>query len=306
MTGHNKKLYLLAMELRHIRYFVTAADELNLTRASNRLNITQPAISRIIRELELEVQAKLFTRHWDGLKLTPAGEAFLRPCRKILNECRNAVESVRRASAGPTTLNVGFILPSLSSFLGDALAKLSEKHPDLEVRVHELSPADQIDALRTREIDVAIFGNQREQIDNEFETIAIKKFELEVVLPGKHRLAERATLDLKELLDENFIGYAEKKFPSRNKKIAQVCMQAGFVPKFNYIASSIIEILGMIGLGKGVSLLPSDVANLPHSNVVFIPLNDQIEPIFITATWLPDNKNPALLYLLQYLKEGLS
>ena len=294
------------MELRHIRYFVAAADELNLTRASNRLNISQPAISRIIRELELEVQAKLFTRHWDGLQLTSAGEAFLRHCRKILNECQNAVESVRRASAGPTTLNVGFILPSLSSFLGDALSKLSEKHPDLEVRVHELSPADQIDALRTREIDVAIFGNQREQIDNEFETIAIKRFELEVVLPGKHRLAQRAALDLKELLDEDFIGYAEKKFPSRNKKITQVCMQAGFVPRFNYIASSIIEILGMIGLGKGVSLLPSDVANLPHSNVVFIPLNDQIEPIFITATWLPDNKNPALLYLLQYLKEGLS
>ncbi|WP_145025149.1 type 2 periplasmic-binding domain-containing protein [Geobacter argillaceus] len=64
----------------------------------------------------------------------------------------------------------------------------------------------------------------------------------------------------------------------------------------------------MIGLGKGISLLPTDVANLPHPNVVFIPLNDEIEPIFITATWLPGNKNPALLYLLQSLKgkEGLS
>ncbi len=259
------------MELRHIRYFVAAADELNLTRASTRLNITQPAISRIIRELELEVQAKLFTRHWDGLKLTPAGEAFLRHSRQILNECRNALDSVRRASAGPTTLNVGFILPSLSSFLGSSLSKLSEEHPELEVRVHELSPADQIDALRTREIDVAFFGNQREQIDDEFETIPIKKFEFEVVLPGKHRLAQRAALDLKELVDEDFIGYAEKKFPSRNKKIAKVCMQAGFAPKFSYIASSIIEILGMIGLGKGISLLPTDVANLPHPNVVFIP-----------------------------------
>ncbi len=290
------------MELRHIRYFVAAADELNLTRASARLNITQPAISRMIRELELELQARLFTRHWDGLQLTPAGEAFLRHCRRILNECRNAVDSVRRASAGPTALNVGFILPSLSSFLGSILSKLSEEHPELEVRVHELSPADQIDALRAREIDVAFFGNQREQLDDEFEAMPIMKFAFEVVLPGKHRLAQRASLDLKELVAENFIGYAEKKFPSRNKKITKVCMQAGFTPKFSYIASSIIEILGMIALGKGISLLPTDVANLPHPNVVFIPLNDEIEPIFITATWLPGNKNPALLHLLQYLK----
>lgn len=299
-------LYHCPMELRHIRYFVAAADELNLTRASLRLNVSQPAISSLIRDIESEVQAKLFTRHSHGLKLTPAGEAFLRHARLILNEYQNALNSVRHASAGPSTLNVGFILPSLSSFLGSVLSKLSEDHPDLQVQVHELSPADQFDALRIGEIDVAFFGNQREQTDNEFEMIPIKKFEFEVVLPGKHRLAQRAALDLKELAGEDFIGYAEKKFPSRNKKIAEVCMQAGFVPKFSYIASSIIEILGMISLGKGISLLPSDVANLPHPNAVFIPLNDRIEPVFITATWLPGNKNPALLCLLQHLKEGLT
>lgn len=294
------------MELRHIRYFVAAADELNLTRASTRLNVSQPAISSLIRDIESEVQAKLFTRHSHGLKLTPAGEAFLRHARLILNEYQNALNSVRRASVGPNTLNVGFILPSLSSFLGSFLSRLSEDHPELEVRVHELSPADQIDALRSREIDVAFFGNQREQTDKEFETIPIKKFKFEVVLPEKHRFAQRAALDLKELVDEDFIGYAEKKFPSRNKKIAKVCLQAGFVPKFTYIASSIIEILGMIGLGKGISLLPSDVANLPHPNVVFIPLNDEVESISITATWLPGNKNPALLYMLQCFKDGFS
>jgi len=293
------------MELRHIKYFVAAADELNLTKASNRLNITQPAISRIIRGIETEVQTKLFTRHWDGLQLTPAGGVFLRHCRRILNEYRNAMDSVRRA-AGPTILNIGFFAPSLTSFLGNFLSKLSEEHPEYEVRVHDLSPADQVDGLRTREIDVAFFGNQRVPIDNEFKTIQIKKFKFEVVLPGNHRLAQRDTLDLKELVDEDFIGYGERKFPGRNEKISEICKQGGFVPKFTYIASSIIEILGMIALGKGVSLLPSDVANLPHPNIVFISLNDEIEPFFIIATWLATNKNPALLYLLEYFKDAHS
>ena len=293
------------MELRHIRYFVLAAEELNLTRAANRLNITQPAISRIIREVETEVQTKLFTRHWDGLQLTPAGAVLLRHCRRILNEYQSAMDSVRRA-AGPTVLNIGFFAPSLTSFLGNFLSKLSEAHPEYEVRVHDLSPADQVDALRTREIDVAFFGNQRLPVDDEFKTVPIQKFTFEAVLPGKHRLAQRDALDLKELADEDFVGYGERKFPGRNAKIAEICQTAGFVPQFTYVASSIMEILGMIALGKGVSLLPSDVANLPHPSIVFVPLNDRIEPFFIIATWLPANKNPALLYLLEYFKDAPS
>lgn len=289
------------MELRHLRHFVAAAEELNLTRASQRLNISQPAVSRQIRELECELGSQLFVRQRFGLSLTPAGEKFFHSAQRILLDCEEAVRAFKEAASGSSELRIGFITTALSSFLGAALSRLNADHPGIDVTVHEMPPGDQITALRNRQIDVGFLGNPCDGLHAEFEMVVVKNVRLQAALPALHGLSQRAEIELEELKEDDFIGYLEDKFPGRNRTISDACAVSGFHPKFAFKAGSLMEAVGMIGLGKGVCLMPSDVIGLPHPNVVFIPLLDKLEPIRLAAAWLHTNTNTAIPKLLDCL-----
>ena len=293
------------MELRHLRYFAAAARELNLTRAANVLHISQPAISRLIRELECELGTPLFIRVRFGLKLTGAGETFLVYTQRILNDCEAAKMAVKEVTSERTELKVGFISTALGSFLGNAITRLSEDHPEVDVTVFEMSPGEQIAALRSGIIDVAFAGNQCTSLESEFSTRILHEIPLQAVLPHRHKSAKKDTLSLTELADDNFVGYDEDKFPGRNQTIFDACAVAGYHPNIAFKANSLNEVLGIISAGKGVCLMPSDVSNLPHPNVVFVDLLDTVEPIRITAAWLPHNSNTAISHLLDYLTFNL-
>src|SRR5262245_53541411 len=133
------------MELRHLRYFVTVAEELNVSRASARLRISQPAVSRQLRDLEEELHVELFRREKHGLKLTPAGEAFLAHARDLLRRGSDAVKQMAAFSQQPRqTLTVGYIAPVLTSVLTPALRRFSQAHAEVEVALREISPAEQL------------------------------------------------------------------------------------------------------------------------------------------------------------------
>ncbi|ADI84175.2 LysR family transcriptional regulator [Geobacter sulfurreducens] len=294
------------MELRHLRYFAATAEELNFTRAANRLHISQPAVSRLIKELECELGAQLFTRERFGLRLTAAGEKFLFYARRVLQDCEEGIRAVRENGLNHQKLTIGFISTAMESFLSDALVRLSQERPDIDVTVNEMSPGDQIAALRYRQIDLGFIGNPHDGAGDEFELYVLRKVPLVAVLPVRHRLAGRSEICIGELEGDTFIGYLEDKFPGRNRVISTACARAGFRPKFELKAGSLIEVLGMIGTGKGVCLMPSDVAGLPHPNVAFIPLRDPLDPVRLAAAWLPGNTNPALHQLIAILAADCS
>ena len=291
------------MELRHIKYFVAAADERNISRAALRLNISQPAVSRLVRELECELGVKLFNRERFGLSLTAEGKLFLEHSRKILAACEEAVKAMNKAPHSPRKLDISFITTALGSFLGDALKRFREHYPETEIKVHDMPPGEQIIALRNRQVDLAFVGNPCHELDNEFDMKVLKEIRLQAALPIAHGLSIKAMIGLKELREDIFIGLDERKFPGRNQTIINACESAGFKPNLQHEARSLVEVLGMVGAGMGVCLMPSDVVNLPHPNVVFISLADEnIAPIRLVVAWLPGNKNTAIQYLLECLE----
>src|SRR6185503_14597818 len=157
------------MELRHLRYFVTVAEELNISRASARLRISQPAVSRQLRDLEEELRVALFNREKHGLKLTPAGQAFLAHARDLLRRSGEAVKQMAAFNEqARETLTVGYIAPILSSTLTPALRSFSQAHPQAEIALREMSPAEQVKALRADRIDLALLGNPCAELDREF------------------------------------------------------------------------------------------------------------------------------------------
>jgi LysR family transcriptional regulator, benzoate and cis,cis-muconate-responsive activator of ben and cat genes len=192
------------MELRHLKYFVAAAEERNISRAALRLHISQPAVSRLVRELECELGVSLFNRERFGLSLTTEGELFLEHTRKILADCEEAVNALKKAADLPQSLDVGFITSALGSFLGDVLKKFYERYPQIEIRVHDMSPGDQISALRNRQIDLAFVGNPCQELDDDFDTQVVMEINLQAALPITHKLSKRAIIGLKELKEDYF------------------------------------------------------------------------------------------------------
>jgi DNA-binding transcriptional LysR family regulator len=264
---------LSKVELRHLKYFVTVAEERNFSRASARLRVSQPAVSRQIKDLEDEVGAELFVRASTGLKMTPAGETFLAHARDILRRSSDSLKAMQAfRTPGPQSITVGYIPTALPSFLTDALREFSHRYPKVAVHLRELSPQHQVDALRAEKIDLAFIGNPCPELKRDFDLTIVKRIPLSVALPDNHRLAKRKTMELNELCDEDFVGLAENHFPGRNNFICKTCQQAGFTPRIKSQADSLSSMLALVAAGKGVALLPSEVENLPHAKAVFVEL----------------------------------
>ena len=287
------------MELRHLRYFVVVAEDLNFSRAATRLYVSQPALSRQIKNLEDELGVTLFLRQHDGLKLTEAGHFFLKQAKEILKQSQTMVQVLQsRYQQSDQPLTIGYIPSTLQSFLAEALHQFSQKHSQVPIRIKEMSPSDQVKALREGAIDVAFIGNAPSELEAEFMLQCIKSVPLNALLPGTHRLVDRDSIQLIELANEKFVGVSEETFPKRNEFMRDLCRRAGFTPNICMSADTLGSMITLVAAGQGVALIPSEAASLPHAQVVFKAFNP---PIFAQskAMW---RKEPPTKSLEQFLE----
>ena len=292
------------MELRHLRYFVTVAEELNVSRASARLRISQPAVSRQLRDLEEELGVELFRRDKSGLKLTAAGETFLAHARDLLRRSGDAVKQMESfGKRAKETLTVGYIAPVLASILTPALRRFSQQHSDVEVALREMPPGEQLKALREKRIDLALIGNPCPEVEREFAITVLTRIPFQAVLPDNHLLALRKRIALSELEPEPFVGFAEEKFPGRNAAICAACQAAGFTPHFRHHVENLTALLATVAAGKGVTLAPREVGQLPHPQAVFIPLKSPVPSVISVAARRRDDSNTLLRTLLDCCRD---
>ena len=293
------------MELRHLRYFVTVAEELNISRASARLRISQPAVSRQLRDLEEELRVALFNREKHGLKLTPAGQAFLAHARDLLRRSGDAVKQMAAfGEQSKETLTVGYIAPILSGMLTPGLRSFSQSHPQTEVALREMTPGEQVKALRAGRIDLALLGNPCAELDREFTMTVLTRIPFQAVLPDNHLLALRKRIALSELEGEPFIGFSEETFPGRNDAICAGCQSAGFTPRFRQHVENLSALLALVAAGKGVTLAPAEVSQLAHPQAVFIPLKPPAPSVVSAAAQRKDDTNPLLKEILDCCRNG--
>ena len=293
------------MELRHLRYFVMAAEERNISRAAARLNISQPAVSRQIRDLEGELGVPLFDRESTGLKLTEAGEAALSHARDLLRRAEGLEAAMEVFKRNPKrALRIGFIPTALPGFLARALRVFNQQHDDVCTQIREMSPLDQERALREGEIDVALLGSPCPQLVEEFEGETILTTPMAIVLPDDHLLALRKSIDLAELEGEPFVSLHERNFPGRPAMIADLSKRAGITLDVRMKAEGLQELLGLVAGGAGVGVLPGDVDQLPHPGVVFVKMRKPKLQLKSAALWRADRESPELLGLVALLKEA--
>lgn len=274
------------MELRHLKYFVAVAEELNFSRAAVRLSISQPALSRQIKNLEDELGVVLFLRQSDGLILTEAGKYFLEQAKDILHRSHVAVQTIKADYTNThEPLVIGYIPTILQSFLGQTLHRFGVAYPEVAVRFQEMPPSEQVRALRDGAIDIAFMGNPPDELDSEFVVKCVKKVPIAAVLPDTHPLADKSSINLASLASAKFIGMSEEKFPGRNSRIRDTCRCAGFMPNLHLEADSHTSMIALVATGQGVAIMPNEAQALPHPQVVFVPIHHPIHYARSTAMW---------------------
>jgi LysR family transcriptional regulator, benzoate and cis,cis-muconate-responsive activator of ben and cat genes len=283
------------MELRHLKYFVTVAEELSFSRAAIRLYISQPALSRQIKNLEDELRISLFFRKSDGLKLTETGTIFFEQAKDILQRSDVAVQTIKTYSSNTDEpLIIGYIPTILQSFLGETLYRFSLEYPQTPIHFQEMPPSKQAKALRNKQIDIAFMGNPHHELEEEFIVKSVKQVPIDAVLPDTHPLADQPSIDLIELSAEKFIGMSEETFPQWNNRIHNLCHKADFTPNLSLFADSHTSIIALVAARQGVAVMPREAEALPHPKVVFIPLHHPIYYARSAAVWRKETPSKSL------------
>jgi DNA-binding transcriptional LysR family regulator len=294
------------MELRHLKYFVAVAEELNFSRAALRLYISQPTLSRQIKDLEDELSVVLFLRQSDGLMLTEAGIFFLEQAKDILHRSHVAVQTLKADYTNThEPLVIGYIPTILQTFLGQTLNRFGQAYPEVAVRFQEMPPSEQVKALRNGSIDIAFMGNPPDELDAEFTVKCVKKVPIAAVLPDTHPLARESSINLAKLASEKFIGMREEKFPGRNARIRGTCRSAGFMPSLHLEADSHASMIALVGAKQGVAVMPREAEALPHPQVVFVSLHHPICYARSTAMWRKETPTKSLDKYLKILFEHI-
>lgn len=246
------------MELRHLRTFLAAAETLNISAAARRLNVTQPALSRQIRELEREVGHSLFVRHPGGLRLTATGEALREHGAPALARMEEALSLAQGEGARePAVLRVGYYgtMVIWSRVLAPALEKRSRRFPETTFAVQELTNAGMVQALRERRIDVAVLGpGDIPEIPGVRVEVACE-FPAAAVLTLDHPLAKKRQLALEELREFEIISLSPESAPGRDRVLIAACRAAGFEPRVSTVGATFQEALMHSAPRGGVGLL---------------------------------------------------
>jgi DNA-binding transcriptional LysR family regulator len=263
------------MELRHLRYFVGVASELNFTRAAQKLHVAQPALSRQIRQLEDELGTRLLERDKRGVQLTEAGKAFLAEARALLKQSEHAVRVAQKT--GQTVgneLNVGYIWGLFHSLVPPVLARFRQRSPGTAVHLFDLTPLAQAQALVQGRLDAGFIGFAHEADRAGLNKRKVGTCTFVAVLPKNHRAARKSTVSLASLSDDFFLGISDQTYPGASRYVTETCERAGFRPRILQMVERGYTILGLVAGNCGVALLPESLKALPHSGIVFRPLAD--------------------------------
>lgn len=285
--------------------FIAVAEELHFGRAAERLNMTQPPLSRQIQKLERIVGTELLERDNRKVQLTPAGLAFLDEARRLLTLAGRAPATARRIASGRTgILRIGFTAASGYSVLGPLLEQISGIVPDVDIELQELVTGEQLDGLLTGELDL---GLARPPFDaRTFDSRLMSRESMVLAVPSGHPLAalDRG-IGPEDFSHEALIMHS----PTQARYFYDLVVRLLPIDHGNVVhtVSQIVTMVSLVAAKRGVAFVPESATALGINGVAFLPLaagsTGQVE---LHALWNRRITNPALRLLLQDLEFSAS
>src|SRR6202163_1750409 len=291
----------MAMELRHLRYFVAVVEEGSLTTAAEkRLHTSQPSLSRQIRDLEDEVGADLLSRSVHGVELTAAGQAFLDDARLALAQVDAAVEAARRAAqAGKQTFAIGFQTGHEMTWLPRAMHVLRDELKNIQVTVSSDYSPDLAEAVVRGRLDLAFL---RAEPGYDLGYHVVDREPLIVLMPSDHRLTAKQAIHPREFVGEVFIGGANKAAVLRGVT-EDYLRRSGVDIKLDHGVDNMAMAMSLVVSTRGLALMPAYARNLLPPSVVSRPLEGEPPTIDVAVGYSTSNTSPILKLFLSRLDE---
>ena len=259
------------LELRHLRYFVTVAEELHFARAAARLNLSQPPLSQSIRKLEEILGYPLFVRTSRSVALTPAGEAFFERAQRTLRNVQRDIDETRSIGLGEEgSLRIGFVGSGMVATLPAIFRAYSRAYPGVQLHLHESFTSRVVEGLENGTLDAGILRDSDPAERLEVTTIYSEPYV--AVVPATHLLAGCRSISPEQLYHDRFIYYPRSAGARAYEKPLTLFEQYGFRPQIVQEASHWLTILSLIGAGLGVSIAPACVRRIASPEVMCLPL----------------------------------
>jgi DNA-binding transcriptional LysR family regulator len=280
------------MELRHFRYFVAVAEAENVSRAALKLHVSQPGLSRQIRDLEDEIGFSLFERSAKALKLTDAGKTFLTEAKSVLLHADDAVKKARAVSGGMNgEINVGYA-PSLTvQILPAALRAFQEKFPGVRVALHDLSTEEMLAQLGEKFLQVALTVRPPAKLLRGLKFEELARYAMCVAVAPKHPLAKLKFITLEQIAREPLIAYSRQDYPEYHAMLEKLFAAVGRQPKIVGEHDGVTSIVAAVESGRGLALMPSCVACMVGPRLKLLSLRPALPPIPVGAVWRAESGN---------------
>jgi DNA-binding transcriptional LysR family regulator len=279
------------MELRHIRYFLAVAEELNFTRAARKVGIGQPPLSNQIRDLENEIGAPLFRRLPGGAELTEAGRAFLPEAKTMLAQADHAKRAAIRAARGELgRLRIGFTGSAVfNPIVPAAINGFRRRYGDVELVLEEAYTTRLVERLHAEELDAVFIrpgGTDPENVRSHF----LDEEPMMIVLPSGHPHADAKMLPLDALADEPFVLFPRAAGVRFFDDIITACRRCGFEPILGQPAPQITSIANLVAVELGVSVVPAAIARIRVPGVSYIPIAGEAPKARLTLVTRRDER----------------
>ena len=270
------------MELRHLRYFVAVAEEQNVTRAAVRLHVSQPPLSRQIRDLEDELGIALFNREAKTVRLTEAGRVFLSEARIILRRADDAVQMAKAVAGGKRgEIHIGYA-PSLTvELLPRALKYFRESNPGVRAQLHDLSTLEMLHGLKDGKLHVALLVQVSPKALAGLIFEELQRQPVCVAMHPAHPLARERRVGLEQIAKERLIAFTHTDYPEHHAWIADLFASLKASPQIVEEHDSITSLIAAVESGRGVAVLAQPINGLASPRLKIRPLQPAPPPLGI-------------------------
>ncbi len=281
--------------------FVSVAETLNFRLAAERLNMTQPPLTRLIAKLEEDLGVKLFLRHTRKVELTAAGMSLLKDARDILqsvNEAKRSAKEAERVRSG--TIRIGLTTAALYSSVMKAIWKFKESHPRVQLETFDGKVDEQMTRLKKSRIDLAIVQAPAAPHD-EYSSLVLVQEALGVLVPDDHRLRRRKHISIQDLQGETLIMHDKKEVEGFYNSVVQLFRQEKTEVRFHQREQD-QHCPFLVASGRGLLLTTQSLSQFAIPGTSFVPIKNEFARMSLAAYWSEKNESSALRSFLNFVE----
>ena len=288
------------IELRHLRYFQVLAEELNFRKASERLYIAQPGLSRQIKQLEEILGSQLLLRTKRSVKLTPAGVYFKDEVDRLLNQLEQIKKQVKLIHSGDYgEIRIGFVGSAIHHVLPRLITRINKEYPNIHTSLDELANHAQISMIENDSLDLGFV--RISSIPGNLESRIVHEDSFSIVLPEQHEMTAKQFKNMGQLKEEKFILFSSEYSSEYYDKVVSICRDQGFEPTVSHKSIHAFTIFKLVENGLGIAIVPTSLIDGYELKIKSIPLTKIPQRTQLSAIWKKSNKSSLLNKALESL-----